>query len=46
MLTLSAGLPVKEPTADCTAPLAESTYDWRVEVWSLEDMVIVDVGLW
>jgi hypothetical protein len=33
--TLSALFPVKLPSALCTAPVAESTYDCSVEVWSL-----------
>ena len=38
-ITLSAVEPVMEPRADCTAPEAESTYDWRVEVF-LSDMIV------
>jgi hypothetical protein len=38
--TWSEVLPVKLPMADWTAPVAVSTYDWRVEVF-LSDMIAV-----
>jgi hypothetical protein len=43
--TWSEVLPVKLPIADWTAPVAESTYDWRVEVF-LSDMIAVEFVVW
>jgi hypothetical protein len=41
VLTSSPVLPVRLPKAFWTAPVAESTYDLRVELLLLADMVMV-----
>jgi hypothetical protein len=41
VLTSSPVLPVRLPKAFWTAPVAESTYDLRVELLLLADMVVV-----